>query len=138
MPRRDVYHDVVRRALIADGWTITHDPLILSYGGRDLFVDLGADAPLGAEREGRKIAVEIKSFVSPSDMHDLEVALGQYALYRTLLGRTEADRVLYLAVPNRVYLSLFSEPLGQLVIQEQRLHLLVFDDEKAKVEKWIP
>src|SRR5262249_7066708 len=105
MPRKDVYHNVVREALIADGWTITHDPLALSYGGRDLYVDLGAEAPLGAEKEGKKIAVESKSFRGPSDMHDLEVALGQFALYRTLLSHTEPDRVLYLAVPNRAYLS---------------------------------
>jgi hypothetical protein len=26
-----------------DGWTITDDPLILSYGSRDLYVDLGAE-----------------------------------------------------------------------------------------------
>lgn len=27
MPRKDTFHDVVKKALIADGWRITHDPL---------------------------------------------------------------------------------------------------------------
>jgi hypothetical protein len=27
MPARDFYHDVVKAALITDGWTITDDPL---------------------------------------------------------------------------------------------------------------
>jgi hypothetical protein len=60
MPAKNIYHDGVARALIADGWTITHDPLTLSFGGKDLFVDLGAErAALAAEKEGRRIAVEI-------------------------------------------------------------------------------
>ena len=62
MPQRDIYHDVVKNALIKDGWTITHDPLILPYGGRNLYVDLGAEVPIGAEKDDRRIAVEVKSF----------------------------------------------------------------------------
>lgn len=55
MPARDLYHDAVVNALIADGWEITHDPLSLSYGGKDLYVDLGAErATIAAEKEGQK------------------------------------------------------------------------------------
>lgn len=73
MPARDVYHHVVVRALVADGWVITHDPLSLSYGGRDLYVDLGAeDVTVGAARHGCQIAVEIKSFLSTSVLADLD------------------------------------------------------------------
>ena len=63
MPRKDTYHDAVVQALKADGWTITHDPLILSFGGRDVYMCLGTERPIGAEKDGRKIAVEVKSFV---------------------------------------------------------------------------
>jgi hypothetical protein len=42
MPARDIYHNQVKNALIKDGWTITHDPLKLEIGSKDLFVDLGA------------------------------------------------------------------------------------------------
>ena len=31
MPAKNIHHDAVVRALTADGWTITHDPLTLSY-----------------------------------------------------------------------------------------------------------
>ena len=34
MPARDLYHDVVRSALIKAGWMITHDPLVLKVGPR--------------------------------------------------------------------------------------------------------
>ena len=42
-------------------------PLTLSFGGKDLFVDLGAERPtLAAEKAGRRIAVEVQSFRGPS------------------------------------------------------------------------
>ena len=67
MPAKNVYHDAVLEALKADGWVVTHDPLTLSFGGKDLFVDLGAErTALAAERGEQKIAVEIQSFLSPS------------------------------------------------------------------------
>ena len=43
MPARDTYHMTVRNALVKDGWTITHDPFRLSWGGKDMYVDLGAE-----------------------------------------------------------------------------------------------
>ncbi len=43
MPALDLYHDAVKNALLIDGWTITDDPLRLSYGGEDVYVDLGAE-----------------------------------------------------------------------------------------------
>ncbi|WP_199317366.1 element excision factor XisH family protein [Planktothricoides raciborskii] len=78
MPAKDIYHDAVRNALIKEGWTITDDPLILSIGKRDLFVDLGAEKLITAEKDHQKIAVEIKSFIGKSRIDDLEKALGQY------------------------------------------------------------
>ncbi len=79
MPARNIHHAIVVRALSADGWTITHDPYPLSFGGKDLFVDLGAEeATLAAEKEGRRIAVEIQSFLGRSPVRSLEEAVGQY------------------------------------------------------------
>ena len=137
MPARDLYHDVVVRALQADGWTITADPLVLSYGGRDLFVDLGAERELlAAERAGQKIGVEVKSFISRSAVLDLELAVGQYTVYREVLAANEPERTLYLAVPGRVFEGIFSERLGRLLLEKQRLLLLVFDPEKERIVQW--
>ena len=99
MPARDAYHPAVVAALIADGWTITHDPLLLKWGLRDLYVDLGAERMIGATKANRLIAVEIKTFNGPSAMTDLERALGQYTLYRDVMARREPGRELY---PGRV------------------------------------
>lgn len=139
MPARDLYHHTVVHALLADGWEVTHDPLSLSYGGRDLYVDLGAEREtIGAEKEGQKIAVEIKSFVSASPIHDLEEAIGQYQVYRSVLAEVEPNRLLYLAVAQRVYESLFAERFGQLILKSLQLRLLVFDERQERIVTWMP
>lgn len=42
MPARDSSHEAVKQAVINDGWVITDDPYVISYGDRFLFIDLGA------------------------------------------------------------------------------------------------
>ena len=76
---KDRYHDCVKNALIKDGWVITHDPLRLPWGGKDMYIDLGAELLLAAEKGEQRIAVEIKSFLGRSELEDLERALGQFA-----------------------------------------------------------
>ena len=36
MPRKDTFHNVVKNALIKDGWTITHDPYTLEFNRETL------------------------------------------------------------------------------------------------------
>ncbi len=138
MPARDFYHDVVKSALIADGWTITHDPLVLKVGTKDLFVDLGAELLLAAEREGQKIAVEVKSFSGASDVNELEKALGQFILYHDVLEESDLDRCLYMAIPAEILDDLFQEPIGQVLLKRQRVRLLVFEPEQGIIIQWIP
>lgn len=137
MPAKDIYHNVVVSALIKDGWKITHDPLVLKYGKRELFADLGAERPVGAEKNGDKIVVEIKSFLGPSDIYDLEVAIGQFTLYRSILLEQEPERIVFIAITHEVYDRVFADPLGQLVIGTQKLNLLIFDDEQERILQWI-
>ena len=137
MPAKDIYHNNVRTALEKDGWTITKDPLTLEIGGRSLFVDLGAEKIFAAEKQGRKIAVEVKSFLAASPVHDLEEALGQYIVYEDILEVSEPERNIYLAVREEVYLDIFSEPIGQLLLRKKRLKLIVFDSSKEMIVRWI-
>lgn len=138
MPSRDIYHNSVKNALLKDGWTITHDPLRLEWGKKDLYVDLGAEQLIAAENAERKIAVEIKSFVGRSDIDDLEKALGQYILYYDILSEREPERVLYVAIRNAVYTDLFEEPIGKLLLNKGRVKLIVFDPHTEVILKWIP
>lgn len=136
MAAKDIYHDAVRAALTKDGWTITHDPLVLRWGSKDLYVDLGAERLLAAEKAGQRIAVEVKSFVSASEVADLEGALGQFILYHDVLGRIEPERTLYLAIRDVVFTDVFQEPIGEILLENNRLRLVVFDPEREEIVTW--
>ena len=60
MPRYDAHHEAVKTALLKDGWTITHDPFVISVGGRRLLADLGAEKVLNTLPQAEKVAIEIK------------------------------------------------------------------------------
>lgn len=66
-----------KTALIIDGWIITDDPLKSAIGRRQAFIDIGAKNLLAVNRGERDIAVEVKSFLSPSLLEDLYQAVGQ-------------------------------------------------------------
>lgn len=136
MPARDLHHNAVRNALIKDGWTITHDPLRLVWGRRDMYVDLGAKRLLGAEKGEQQIAVEIKSFAGTSEMADLEKALGQFVLYRMVMKEVEPERILYLAVPQKVMEGLFQDDLGRLILQENLARVISFDPVEEVLLQW--
>lgn len=95
---KDLFHDVVKTAPIAL-WGGKLPPLFIKVGGVDLFIDLGAENLLAAERDGEKIAVEIKSFINPSSVADFHLAIGQFINYRTALKLKEPERKLFIAVP---------------------------------------
>lgn len=138
MPAKNIYHDAVVDALKADGWTITADPLTLIVGDRNLFVDLGVErGELTAERGMERIAVEIQTFPSVSVVTDLQDAIGQYVLYRAVLSRQQPDRPVFLAVPLKVYNGILSEPLGQMVMVDLNVRLLVYDPDRREVIQWI-
>lgn len=138
MPAKDIYHSTVKNALIKDGWRITHDPLRIRLArGKNLFVDLGAERLLAAERGTEKIAIEIKSFTSPSDMHSLEQAVGQFVLYDRLLRRYYSDYILYLAVSEDIRKTVFEEEAGLTMIKDNIIRLVTFDPIKEAIVKWI-
>ncbi|MGH9840682.1 MAG: element excision factor XisH family protein [Blastocatellia bacterium] len=137
MPAKDVYHDNLKRALVNDGWTITHDPLTYKWGKKDIYVDLGAEQFIAAEKHERRIAVEVKSFISDSEVEDLKNALGQFVLYHDILDRLEPERMLYLAIRDSTFTEVFQEPIGEILLENQRMRLIVFDPVKEVIVKWI-
>src|SRR5205823_14858233 len=98
MPVNDTIYVAVKNALIKDGWTITHDPYTVRFGGVRVHADLAAEKVIAAERGADRIAVEVKSFISPSPVHDFEEALGQFLLYLSVIKRVDPGRRLYLAI----------------------------------------
>jgi XisH protein len=148
VPQRDASHETVKQALTKDGWIIkdTDDPYVISYGERFLFVDLGAvksaannvqSKLIGAEKNNNRIAREIKEFRAKSIIKDLEQAIGQYVLYRLLLQKVDPGRDVYLAISDTLYEDFFQEPIGELVINELPLKMIIVNLEKAEITKWI-
>jgi XisH protein len=137
MSRRDTLHDSARRTLEKDGWVITDDPLILILEKTLLKADLGADKFFTAEKDNRKIAIEIKDFDTPSVISELEKTMGQLQLYQWALEGQEPDRQLFLAISEAIYLKHFQKPIFQLVLERSKINLLVYEPEQEVIIQWI-
>ena len=134
---KDLFHDVVKDALIAEGWQVTHDPFPVDYGDVQMQIDLGAERLLAAQRNLEKIAVEIKSFTNPSAIAEFHTAVGQYLNYRRALRAQEPTRILYLAIPDQTYDDFFRLRFIEEGVIEYQLNLVVYDVEERRIVKWI-
>lgn len=101
-----------------------------------MFIDLGAEQVIAAERGTEKIAVEVKTFLGPSDIHDLEQAIGQYVVYRSSLSRIEPDRALFLAVPQSVLDTLLEEQIARFTIEDLGVSLIGFEPDRELITEW--
>ena len=90
-----------------------------------------------AEKEGRKIAVEVKSFVGKSNLSELEKAIGQFIIYRFAMRREDAERELFIAVGERIYNKFFLHPDVIELIEIENLKIMVFDELKEVIVQWI-
>lgn len=138
MSAKDLYHETVRTALEKDGWTITHDPLKLNAQGHNVKIDLGAEKLIGAEKEGRKIALEIKSFIGMSVLSDFYVAVGQCLYDQVALAAEDPERTLYLAVPKPVYQNFFQERLSRETLERSQIKVVVYDIDSQSLDQWTP
>lgn len=121
-----------------EGWKVTHDPFDFRVGEVDFEIDLGAERLLGAERDGHKIAVEIKNFLEESPVSAFHKATGQYDNYLFGLELYEPDRVLFLAVPQAIYDTFFQRPFIKMVVSRKAIKLIVYQPSKEKIVQWIP
>lgn len=137
MSRRDHYHDCVVTALQKDEWTVTDDPLTLEFAGKLIGIDLGAEKLLAAERDNRKIAVEIKSFQGSSDVSEFHTSLGQFLNDRFALQKSMPERTLYLAVPDEAYEDFFQLADVQSVLELHNVKMLVYDTQTEEIRQWI-
>ena len=136
MPAKDIFHDAVRKGLEKEGWVITDDPLRIEVGDVEMYIDLGAEEILAAERTGEKIAVEIKSFTGTSNISQFHTAVGQFFNYRLALEQKESERVLYLAVPLGVYHAFFQLQFIKTVVEHYQLKIIVYDPIQEAIVEW--
>jgi hypothetical protein len=137
MPRKDMFHDLVKQALISDGWTVTHDPLFIKWKGAEYFPDLGAEKVIAAEKGLEKVAIEIKSFIGNSFQADFYEAIGKYDSYFLALSDLEPERKVILAVPLDVYNKDFQKGYVQAMIQFKKMSIVIYDIDNQSITKWI-
>jgi XisH protein len=133
---RDKYYYLVKQALINEGWTITDDPFEVSSLIADLEVDLAAEKIIAAEKGPDKIAVEIKSFLGKSWLHDFYKSVGQFSFYDLVIEVEEPDRELYLAMPEGAYNHLFRGPISVALAQRNQMKFILFNLETRKIVAW--
>ena len=134
---RDLFHNIVKKALIKDGRTITHDPFTLhsrKEGG--LSTDIGAEKVILAENGLTKIAVEVKSFIHMSILHEFLKASGQYMSYSKIIRKNEPIRLLYVAMPTFVYYRLIKYDWVVEVMTDLNMKVILYSSEKEIIEEW--
>ena len=134
---RDKFHQEVRHALEREGWAITDDPLYLKVGRIPIHIDLGAEKLIGAEKDGEKIAVEVKTFGIASFITALHEAVGKYLVYREALKQIASNRELFLAMPSDVYEVFGEEPLVQAVFNKYSFKIILYEPKTQKITAWI-
>jgi hypothetical protein len=110
--------------------------LHLAVGGVEMYIDLGAEELIGAEKGGERIAVEVKSFIRPSAIAEFHLAVGQFMNYRRALAEDDPDRSLYLAVPREAFKTFFALPFVQDSVEEYQLRLVVYDAIEEEIVQW--
>ena len=134
---RDKFHQEVKTALETEGWTVTDDPLYLKVGRIPIHIDIGAEKMIAAEKEGKKIAVEIKTFGMPSFITALYEAVGKYLIYSEALTYIKSDRTLYLAMPSKVYKEFCEEPIVKNTFQKYDVKIILYNPNSKDKMQWI-
>lgn len=137
MPIKDIQHDIVIRSLIKAGWAIVNEQVYLSIGTspetiRRLYVDIQAQSATGM-----LVLIEVKS-LSRSLIHQLMELLGQYLIYKAALTYLDIAIPLYVAIEQEDYQTLIGHVLGQKVMDEYQIPLLVYDEIAEVIQTWIP
>ena len=101
-----------------------------------MYIDLGAEQLIAAEKQGKKIAVEIKSFVAVFVLYEFHLAIGQYRNYQLALLQEDPERVLYLAVPEDTYDRFFTLQFIQDALRYNAVRYLVYDGQAEGIVQW--
>ncbi len=115
-----------------------HSRFASRHGMADIYIDMAAEEAIAAEKEGSKIAVEVKSFAGGSTISQFHTALGQFINYRIALEISdEPERILYLAIPKDTYQMFIRFEPAKTVIERYEVRLIVYDPNHEVINQWI-
>lgn len=123
--------------MIKDGWTITDDPLrLLTKEEGGIVTDLGAEKMIIAEKELKRIAVEVKNFINPSLVHEFMKSTGQYVSYETVVLKKHINRQMFLAMPYYVFDKLKKFDFVNDIIERFHIKLILYNPITETIEEW--
>jgi hypothetical protein len=70
-------------------------------------------------------------------MTDFHNAVGQYAVYRSLIQATEPTYQLYLAIDDITYENFFKREGIAFIVRTSQIFLLVVDIDQQEIVQWI-
>jgi XisH protein len=139
MPARDIFHESVKVALQKDGWTILREDWYIEIDslGLSVYIDLAAEKLIEAEKDGRRIAVEVKSFLGESNMTSFQKALGQFLVYVEAVKKQLLNWTVYLAIPADTYKNFFLRfEFVRELVERYDLKLIVFHPGTEEIVLW--
>ena len=137
MPIKDDHHEIVIHCLMKAGWTILKEQEYLSIGTspethRRLYIDIKARS-----NQDLIVLIEIKS-LDRSPVHQLMEMLGQYLVYQAALDYLAITAPLYVAVPQTAYHNIIQHVLGQQIMKQYAIPLVIYDPRREEILEWIP
>ena len=132
---RDIYHEVVKEALITDGWTIDNAAYVveLPTGLKELDEDFEYNEMLLASKDGEQIFVNPKSFLSQSLHNHFQYVLGECLVMKHLIEY----EFIHVAMPDIIYNYFKKDKIIIQNLQRNNIRLIVFNPETKRIEKWI-
>ena len=88
-----------------------------------------------AAKEGRKICVEVKSWLNTFNT-DWYMDFGQYLTYQEAIEEERLPYTLYLAVPQDTYVEHFTNRHIQKLVAKNSVRLIIFDINTSTILLW--
>jgi hypothetical protein len=140
VPAVDSCEEQVIRAMLKEGWRVTHRPISIPVllTDNDKQEYLFADVRFRQQQSSEAILiVEIKCFSNPTTiLSEFYRVVGQYLVYRNGLALIGVQEPIYLAVPASVYHRFFQMPIIDRTLQDTNIATVIVDLEQEEIVTW--
>jgi hypothetical protein len=119
----------LREALRKEGWNLRPRAMRLESDDYLYLIDVEA------EKGGRKICVEVKSWLNTFNT-DWYMAFGQYLSYQEAITEERLPYTLYLAVPKDTYAEHFTNRHIDKLVTKNNIRLIIFDVNTNTILLW--
>ena len=137
MPRNDTNYPTIKRIIKKYGYSIFADPFTISFGGSNLEADLGIEL-LGAEKNNKRIVLELKSYTTKMLVPQYQRTFGQIAQYEFALARDKKPYDVYITIPVRIYRKMLN--LGEYIplLENKNIKYMVYNSTTGEIILWNP